>query len=333
MFQNIIQGVTKMKKSLLCKVLAVAALFAACVPAFAGKYDSWPEKDVHIIYYTRPGSGGDTFLRNLAVAVKDKLNGHSIVIENIIDPSGAVPWGRVQRAPKDGYTLACLSTTVVTADLIGHSPVKYPDFAYICALGNDPQYIFSRKEMPFNTLPELLAYAKANPGKLNWGTAAPTSASTICSAEIIRSTGIDVNRIVFNTGGDTLVNILGGFCDIGVGEYMDMRPQIEAGNLKLLALVAKERNVLNVPTTVEDGFNIVFERARGLAAPAGTDPELVERMAEVFKTALSDEKFCKYLSDEAIEAKYMNGAEFLASYDQVAKTIKDNEAALRGKKQ
>ena len=333
MFPNIIQGVTKMKKSLLCKVLAVAALFAACVPAFAGKYDSWPEKDVHIIYYTRPGSGGDTFLRNLAVAVKDKLNGHSIVIENIIDPSGAVPWGRVQRAPKDGYTLACLSTTVVTADLIGHSPVKYPDFAYICALGNDPQYIFSRKEMPFNTLPELLAYAKANPGKLNWGTAAPTSASTICSAEIIRSTGIDVNRIVFNTGGDTLVNILGGFCDIGVGEYMDMRPQIEAGNLKLLALVAKERNVLNVPTTVEDGFNIVFERARGLAAPAGTDPELVERMAEVFKTALSDEKFCKYLSDEAIEAKYMNGAEFLASYDQVAKTIKDNEAALRGKKQ
>ena len=332
MFPNIIQGVTKMKKSLLCKVLAVAALFAACVPAFAGKYDNWPEKDVHIIYYTRPGSGGDTFLRNLAVAVKDKLNGHSIVIENIIDPSGAVPWGRVQRAPKDGYTLACLSTTVVTADLIGHSPVKYPDFAYICALGNDPQYIFSRKEMPFNTLPELLAYAKANPGKLNWGTAAPTSASTICSAEIIRSTGIDVNRIVFNTGGDTLVNILGGFCDIGVGEYMDMRPQIEAGNLKLLALVAKERNVLNVPTTVEDGFNIVFERARGLAAPAGTDPELVERMAEVFKTALSDEKFCKYLSDEAIEAKYMNGAEFLASYDQVAKTIKDNEAALRGKK-
>ncbi len=333
MFPNIIQGVTKMKKSLLCKVLAVAALFAACVPAFAGKYDSWPEKDVHIIYYTRPGSGGDTFLRNLAVAVKDKLNGHSIVIENIIDPSGAVPWGRVQRAPKDGYTLACLSTTVVTADLIGHSPVKYPDFAYICALGNDPQYIFSRKEMPFNTLPELLAYAKANPGKLNWGTAAPTSASTICSAEIIRSTGIDVNRIVFNTGGDTLVNILGGFCDIGVGEYMDMRPQIEAGNLKLLALVAKERNVLNVPTTVEDGFNIVFERARGLAAPAGTDPELVERMAEVFKNALSDEKFCKYMADEAIEAKFMNGADFLASYEQVAKTIKDNEAALRGKKQ
>ena len=167
-----------MKKSFVCKVLAVAALFAACVPAFAGKYDSWPEKDVHIIYYTRPCSGGDTFLRNLAVAVKGKLNGHSIVIENIIDPSGAVPWGRVQRANKDGYTLACLSTTVVTADLIGHSPVKYPDFAYICALGNDPQYIFCRKEMPFNTLPELLAYAKANPGKLNWGTAAPTSAST-----------------------------------------------------------------------------------------------------------------------------------------------------------
>ncbi|MBQ9423144.1 MAG: hypothetical protein IJU32_06155, partial [Pyramidobacter sp.] len=168
-----------MKKSFVCKVLAVAALFAACVPAFAGKYDSWPEKDVHIIYYTRPGSGGDTFLRNLAVAVKDKLNGHSIVIENIVDPSGATPWGRVQRAPKDGYTLACLSDTVVTADLISNSPVKYQDFAYICSLGMDPQYVYARKEAPYNTLPELIEYAKANPGKINWGTATPTGSSTI----------------------------------------------------------------------------------------------------------------------------------------------------------
>lgn len=322
-----------MKKSVLAKVASVAALFITCGAAFAaGKYDNWPEKDIHIIYYTRPGSGGDTFLRNMAVAVKDKLNGHNIVIENLIDPSGAVPWGRVQRAPQDGYTLACLSTTVVTADLIGHSPVKYPDFAYVCALGNDPQYIFTRKDMPFNTLPELIDYAKKNPGKLNWGTAAPTSASTICSAEIIRTTGIDVNRIVFDTGSDTLVNILGGFCDVGVGEYVDMRPQVEAGNLKLIALLARDRNSLNVPTTVENGFNIVFERLRGLAAPAGTDPELVARMAEVFKAALDDEKFKKYLADEAIEGTFVDGTAFLASYDGVAATIKDNEAALRGKK-
>lgn len=322
-----------MKKSTVVKFFSVAAcVFAMCGAAAAGKYDSWPEKDVHIIYYTRPGSGGDTFLRNLAVAVKDKLNGHSIVIENIIDPSGAVPWGRVQRAAKDGYTLACLSTTVVTADLIGHSPVKYQDFAYICALGNDPQYIFTRKDMPFNTLKELVEYAKKNPGKLNWGTAAPTSASTICSAEIIRTTGIDVNRVVFDTGSDTLVNILGGFCDVGVGEYIDMRPQVEAGNLKLLSLLASERNSLNVPTTAEEGFNIVFERLRGLAAPKGTDPELVARIAEIFKTAYDNETFSKYLAEEAIEPKYTDGAGFLASYDKVAETIRANEAALRGKK-
>lgn len=321
-----------MKKK--CFVLLIVGLLCAAGAAFsAGKYDSWPEKDVHVVYYTRPGSGGDTFLRYLAAAVKDKLNGHNLVIDNLIDPSGAVPWGRVQRAPKDGYTLACLSTTVVTSDLIGHSPVKYRDFEYICSLGNDPQYVFCRKDMPFNTLPELVEYCKKNPGKINWGTAAPTSASTICSAEIIRTTGIDVNRIVFDTGNDTMVNILGGFCDIGVGEYIDMRPQVEAGNLKLLALLASERNSLNVPTTVEAGYRIVFERARGLAAPAGTDPELAARIAEVFKSAYDDEKFQKYMADEAIDPVFKSGAEFLASYDGVAETIRVNEAALRGRKQ
>ena len=321
-----------MKKSMIARVLSVAAVLMMAGAAFAGKYDSWPEKDVHIIYYTRPGSGGDTFLRRMAEAIKPHMNGHNIVIDNIIDPSGARAWSQAQRAPKDGYTLSCLSTTVVTSDLIGHSPVHYRDFDYICALGNDPQYIFCRKDMPFNTLPELIEYARKNPGKLNWGTAAPTSASTICSVEIIRRSNIDVNRIVFNTGSDTLVNILGGFCDIGVGEYMDMRPQVEAGNLKLIALLAKQRNELNVPTTVEHGLQVVFDRARGMAAPKGTDPELVARMADVFKKAYESDKFLKFLKDEGIQKMYLDGPAFLASYDSVAQTIRENESALSGKK-
>jgi len=321
-----------MKKSFVCKVLAIAALFAACCPAFAGKYDSWPEKDIHILYYTRPGSGGDTFLRNLAAGLKDKLNGHSIVIENIIDPSGATPWGRVQRANKDGYTLACLSSTVVTADLISHSPVKYQDFDYVCGLGMDPQYVYARKAAPYNSLPELVAYAQANPGKINWGTATPTGSSTICSVEIIRKAGINVNRITFGTGGDILVNILGGFADVGVGEYLDMRPQIEAGNLKLIALLASKRNALNIPTAAEAGYNVIFDRPRGLAAPKGTDPELVARMAEFFKQVYESKSFMDYVKQEAIDPVFQNGEEFLKSYQAIAKVIEDNREALLGKK-
>ena len=91
-------------------------------------YSGWPEKDIHIIYYTKAGSGGDTFLRQMSAALNGKLNGHNIVIENIVDPTGASAWSKVQEAEADGYTLACLSSTVVTADLVGGSPVKYQDF-------------------------------------------------------------------------------------------------------------------------------------------------------------------------------------------------------------
>lgn len=111
-------------------------------------YSSWPEKNVTIIYYTKAGSGGDIFLRQLAAALNGKLNGHNLLIENIVDPTGATAWGKVQKASPDGYTLACLSSTVVTADLIGGSPVKYEDFDYVTGMGMDPQYIYCRSDAP-----------------------------------------------------------------------------------------------------------------------------------------------------------------------------------------
>lgn len=320
-------------KKTFVQFLSAALLLALCgCAAAAPSTESYPEKDIHIIYYTRPGSGGDTFLRNLAVAVKDKLNGHSIVIENIIDPSGATSWRKVQRARKDGYTLACLSSTVVTADLIGGSPVKYQDFDYVCGMGMDPQYVYCRADAPYNTLSELIAYCKANPGKVNWGTAMPTSASTICSVEIIKKTGVDVNRVIFGTGSETFVALLGGFVDVGVGEYIDMRAQVEAKQIKLLSLLAKERNALNVPTAVEEGYYIVFDRPRGLAAPKGTDPALVARMAELFKSAYDSKAFMDYLNQEAIEPKFQTGAEFLESYNTVANIIEKNKASILGSK-
>lgn len=306
-------------------VFSVARLEAADV-------SKYPEKNITLIYYTKAGSGGDMFMRNLAAALNKHLNGRTIVIENIIDPSGATAWGRAQQAKQDGYRLAFLSSTVVTADLIGGSPVKYEDFDYICGMGMDPQYIFCKANAPFNTLPELIEYCKQNPGKINWGTAAPTSASTICSVLVINQAGIDVNRVVYQTGGDTFVALLGGFVDVGVGEYIDMRSQVEAGEVKLLCLLAKERNSLNVPTAMESGYNIVFDRPRGFAAPKGTDPALVARIAEVFKKAYQDPAFMNYLKQEAIDPIFQTGDEFLASYRKIAEVIEKNRADIVGRK-
>ena len=296
-------------------------------------YSSWPEKNVTIIYYTKAGSGGDIFLRQLAAALNGKLNGHNLLIENIVDPTGATAWGKVQKASPDGYTLACLSSTVVTADLIGGSPVKYEDFDYVTGMGMDPQYIYCKSDAPYNNLQELVDYCKTNPGKVGWATAAPTSASTICSVAIINQAEIDVNRVVYETGSDSLVGVLGGFVDVAVGEYGDMAAQVDAGELKLLCLLSEERNALDIPTSGEQGFDFIFERPRGIAAPKGTDPTLVKRMAEVFAQAYDSAEFMAYLESVAIDPVLQSGEEFLASYRTIAGTVTDNMAALTGQQQ
>lgn len=320
------------------KHLSLLLVFALCLAVFgisrleAADVSKFPEKNITLVYYTKPGSGGDMFMRNLAAALGKELNGHSIVIENIVDPSGATAWGRVQKAKPDGYRLAFLSSTVVTADLIGGSPVKYEDFDYICGMGMDPQYIFCKADAPYNTLPELIEYCRQNPGKVNWGTAAPTSASTICSVLVINQADIDVNRVVYQTGGDTFVALLGGFVDVGVGEYIDMRSQVEAGEVKLLCLLAKERNSLDVPTAIESGYDIVFDRPRGFAAPKGADPAVIARVSEIFKRAYDDPAFMNYLQQEAIDPVFQTGEEFLESYRKIGEVIEANRADIVGRK-
>ena len=284
----------KLKKFFSFAAMAMVAgslVAGAAGMASAADYSSWPEDDIRIIYYTKAGSGGDLFLRQLAAALHDKLNGHQLLIENIIDQTGRAAWSRVQKAKPDGYTLAGLSTTVVTADLVGNSPVKYQDFDYVIGLGLDPQYIYCPSDAPYDNLAELIDYCKKNPGKVRWASSTPTSASTLCSVSIIQNTGINVNRMVYQTGSDILVAMLGDFVDIAVGEYVDIGAQVEAKEIKLLALLAEERNALNIPTAKEQGFDFVFDRARGLAAPKGTDPELVKRMYDVFAQAYDDPKF------------------------------------------
>lgn len=313
-------------------VMALAVIGCSAGFASAQDYSKWPEQDIRILYYTKAGSGGDMFLRQLAAALDGKLNGHKIFIENIIDQTGRAAWSRAQKAKPDGYTLAGLSTTVVTADLVGNSPVKYKDFEYVIGLGLDPQYVYCKSGAPFNTLAELIDYCKKNPGKIRWATSTPTSASTLCTVSIVQATGINVNRMVYQTGSDILVAMLGDFVDVAVGEYADISAQVEAKEIKLIALLAEERNSLNIPTAKEQGFDFVFDRARGLAAPKGTDPELVKRIYEVFAQAYDNPQFMDYLKMNAIDPVMMDGAEFLRSYDAIAEDINETFDALIGTK-
>ncbi len=294
-------------------------------------YSSWPEKDVHILIPSAPGGSADTLCRKLAEVCEKKnlLNGHSIVIENIKDSSGAQPYGKTQAAEPDGYTLTLFATSVVTSELFGVSPVKYHDFTYLMGFFTDPQHAYARADAPYNNLIELAEYAKANPGKVNWGVVNPTGTSTLLTALYANRADIDINTIIYDGGGAQLTAALGGFVDGGITEYTDVKAQIESGELKLLGCFSNERvEGLDVLTAKEQGFDIVCERARGFAGPKGMDPALCDRINSILTQVWESEEYQEYMDSVYADKRLMSPEEFLASYESFASFVTEAKGIL-----
>jgi len=303
---------------------------AASAPAEepAGKYDSWPEKDITIIYNSKAGSGGDVFLRQIAMAVErlDLLNGHTIRVENIVDSTGAVAWGRVRDAEPDGYTLAMLSPKIVTADIVNNVDLKYTDLDYVAALGGDPQYIYCKADTPYDTLDELIEYVRANPGQVKIAVSSPTGQSLVCVLALEQEAGIEFAKVTYNSGSDQIVAVLGDFVELGTVEYGEIQPQLEAGEFKLIANLGTKRSAgaPDVGTLMEAGYDVAVDRPRGIAAPPNTDPELIDRMYEIFSQAYNDAEFVNFVETMNIDPICWNGEEYLASCEAMAQLFLDN---------
>jgi len=284
-------------------------------------YSSWPEKDITVIVQTKAGSSGDNLLRQIQMALDGKLNGHSIRIENIIDSTGVVPWSRVRDAEPDGYTLAMLSPMIVNSDVINNADLKWNEMTYLAGMGDDPQYLICKANQPYNTVEELVEYAKDHEVKV--ACSGSNGQDLVVWLVLKQLTGIDFTLVTYPTGSERVVALLGDFVDICTLEYGDVSAQIEAGELKIIASAASTRAVglPDVPTLVESGYDVAVDRPRGIAGPAGMDPALAKRIEEVFAQAFEDEGYMNYLAQMNINPVFQNGEEFAASYGNVAELL------------
>jgi tripartite-type tricarboxylate transporter receptor subunit TctC len=226
----------------------------------------------------------------------------------------------VKEAEPDGYNLLGFTTSMISAGIINEMPVSYTDFEPVCAVANDPQYIYVKADSPWNTLQELIDDAIENPGEQKWGRGIPSGSNTLGQLLLLRSVPeAEITPVVFDGGSEVITAILGGHIDVGNGEYSELRGLIESGEIRLLAALTGERTstLPDIPTAKELGYNAVLDRPRGLLAPKGTPDEIVQKIADIVETALENEEFVETLESEGTVVDFQRPEEFAETLDNI----------------
>ncbi len=265
----------------LARFLVCAAL--ALVPAVV-LAQAYPSKPVRLIVPFPAGGPADIFGRFLAQGMSAQL-GQPVLIENISGMSGVLGVDRAAKSPPDGYLLALISSSAASIGPFAMAKMPFDpnkDLALISTVVRVPEVIAVNPALPVNTLAELIAYLKANPGRINYGSAGPGSITHL-GAELLKvETGADAVHVPYKGAAPAVNDLLGGQVQFGVFDVPVLLPHIRAGKLRALAITSAKRaaTLPEVPTTGEMGYPRVNSDNRyGLVGPLGLPPATLKRIS------------------------------------------------------
>ena len=245
----------------------------------------YPNRPIRLVVAFPPGGATDVYARIVQTRFSEAL-GQNIVIENRAGAGGMIGADLVAKAPPDGYTLligniAALAMNVGVYSKMPYDPVK--DLAAVLRTVDVSYALVVHPGVPAKNVQEFIAYAKANPGKLSYGSAGSGSAPHLATELLKQRAGIDILHVPYKGGGPMVADLLGGQIQVGIGDQANLMPQVKAGKLRALAVGSLRRspNYPEVPTIAESGLP-GFEAGawQGLAAPAGTASDVVKRLNE-----------------------------------------------------
>jgi tripartite-type tricarboxylate transporter receptor subunit TctC len=270
-------------------VLMAIALVAAS-HAFA---QSYPAKPVRLVVPFPPGGAVDFFARVMANPLDETL-GQPVVIENKAGASGMIGAELVAKAPPDGYTLllgniASLAINVGIYPKMPYDPVK--DFTPIIRTVDVNYVMVVHPSVPAATVTELIAYVKAHPGKVAYGSAGSGSLPHLATELMKALTGTDMIHVPYKGGGPMVTDLLGGSVQVVIGDQANLMPHVKAGKLRALAVGSPKRsaNYPEIPTFSEAGLPGFEATAwQGLVGPAGLPPDAVRRLNEAFNKAMAN---------------------------------------------
>jgi tripartite-type tricarboxylate transporter receptor subunit TctC len=309
-------------------LLAVLAVAALAPPAFA--QSGYPNKPIKIIAPVQPGGGVDLVARTVAERLSKAL-GQPVIVENQSGGGGIVGSQATARAAPDGYTLM-----VGYVGTHGTNPAvrKLPydairDFTPIAMVGGTPNVLVVPPSVPVSTLPEFIAYAKANKGKLSYGSSGPGTLTHLAMEQLKVAADLDIVHVPYRGIGPAITDILGAQTQALFPGLAAALPHIKAGKMKPLAITGLKRHPLlpDVPTFEELGYK-GFDGVQwyGIVGPAKLPAPIVAQLNTAINKLLADPELRERLSGEALEPMPMTPEQFgrymrddIAKWTKVAK--------------
>lgn len=285
---------------------ASIALFTALCMLGVAAGQSFPSRPIKLIVPFAPGASGDIRGRIFAKAFSEHV-GQPVVVENMGGGGGIVGANAIAKSPKDGYTIGLLGTTfMATASLLSSNlPFADADLAPIALVTNSPQAIAVSAKSGFKSIADLVQYAKANPGKLNFGSAGPSSITRLAMEHFNGEAGVNIVHVPYKGIGPALVDLIGGQVQVVVSDVSGLQTHIKSGAVIPLAITSGQRisALPNVPTTAEVGLaRVISDNRTGLMMAAGTPPSLVQTLGDAARAVLRKPEVVQQLAQGGVIA-------------------------------
>jgi tripartite-type tricarboxylate transporter receptor subunit TctC len=309
---------TNLRYAVVLSVLGMGSLSAAAVRA----QDSYPSKPIQVVVTTAAGGALDLVARTVADRLSASMH-QPIIIDNQPAGNGSVAAGQFAKAVPDGHTLMMVVDSTVTINPHLYRNLTYDpfrDFAPVSVITRLPLVLVSNSSVPAHDLKELIAFAKANPGKLNYASTGVGTQLHIGMEMFKLMTKTDIVHVPYRATTSAMADLLGGRIDLALIGLSSAKSQVETGKLRAYAIAAPQRSSLmpDVPTAEEAGLPGYEVRSWfGMFAPAKTPPGVIDRLSREIKQASTDPKFVAALAPQGMQI-------IASSPDEMAQALRED---------
>lgn len=272
----------------------------------------FPNKEIELIVPTAAGGGTDMVARQLVDIVQDDLD-ESIGVMNVEGGSGSVGMTQAANANPDGYTATMVIAELAMYEYLGTSPLTPEDFKPVALINYDPAALTVPADAPYDTVGEFIEYAKEHPGEVSVGNAGPGSIWHVAAANLENAADIELNHVPHEGAAPAVTALAGNHIDAVTVSPAEVRTQLDAGSVKVLAVMSDERHDLipDVPTLSEEGIDAEsIGTWRGITVPSETPDEIVEILEETFVSAAKEEEFIDFMNKNGLGVQVKGSEEF-----------------------
>lgn len=314
-------------KTLRRQLLSALTLSAITALVPAASHAAYPEQPIKMVVAYGAGGGTDIIARTMAQYISKYLgNNAAIVVTNRPGAGGAIGFAELAKAPADGYTIGFINTpNVLTIPIERKSTFHWQDFDLLGNAVDDPGNFSVHADSPYKNLKELVAFAKANPGAVTYGTTGIGSDDHISALLLERAAGIKLTHVPFKGAAEVHNGVVGKQITVAAMNIGEALQYAKGGSpIRQLGQMSVVRTVLapNVPTFREQGYDIVMASLRGIAAPKGLPPAVREQLVNAVAKAAADPEFQVKAAGFFAPLRHLPPAAYAAE-------LKDSEAAFK----